>query len=306
MFALTGATGYIGRALGPALLDAGLQSKGQSLVTLGRRALAGVAHRPLDLQSAAGYRDALAGVRCIIHCAGIAHHNGEAPDYERVNLRSTVSLADAALSVGCRHFVFVRSLNIVPPDCNDAGLPARRLSRPTDDYARSKWQAEQQLEALFAGSDTALTIIRPALVYDRELVANLAQLARVLSRLPLQLPAVGRRSMVSRPDLVAAIVDAAIAEPPRGVRRLAISDGQCYDLQRIGRAFNDGGAIRLPVPALSLRWLAALRDRWAGLPGGTTWAGLAGEKWCPLAADTPRAPQRMTLEACFAGAREGK
>ena len=169
MLGLTGATGYIGRALLPAL-----QSAGFPVTTVGRRAVApDVPHRQLDLRSAAGYRDALMDMQGLIHCAGVAHNLGGASDYELVNRRATISLADAALSTGCRHFVFISSLNVVSADAIDAEAPARSLPRPNDPYARSKWETEQQLEALLAGSDTRLTIIRPALVYDRELVANL-------------------------------------------------------------------------------------------------------------------------------------
>ncbi|MEE4202975.1 MAG: NAD-dependent epimerase/dehydratase family protein [Halieaceae bacterium] len=294
MLGLTGATGYIGRALLPAL-----QSAGCTVTTVGRRPVgADIPHRQLDLRSAAGYRDALVDMQSLIHCAGVAHNLGGASDYELVNRRATVSLADAALSTGCQHFVFISSLNVVSAGAMDAEAPARRLPRPNDHYARSKWETEQQLEALLAGSDTRLTIIRPALVYDRELVANLAVLERWLSRIPVTLPAVGRRCMVSRPDLVAEIVGS-LGTEAGSLRRIAVTDGECYDLKRIGRVLGGGLKVGVPVPALVLKLVSALRDRWSGLPGGTTWTGLAGDKWCARGSrDLPITP-RLTLEQCL-------
>jgi nucleoside-diphosphate-sugar epimerase len=299
MLGLTGATGYIGRALLPAL-----QLAGFPVTTVGRRAVsADITHRQLDLRSAAGYRDALVDMQSLIHCAGVAHNLGGASDYELVNRRATVSLADAALSTGCQHFIFISSLNVVSAGEMDAEAPARRLPRPHDHYARSKWETEQQLEALLAGSDTRLTIIRPALVYDRELVANLAVLERWLSRIPVTLPAVGRRCMISRPDLVAEIV-ASLRTEAGALRRIAVTDGECYDLKRIGRALG-GAKVGMPVPARVLKLVSALRDSWSGLPGGTTWTGLAGEKWCAPRGREPAIAVGLTLEQCLSQSQGG-
>lgn len=276
MIALTGATGYIGSALLRVLEDGG-----QPLVTVGRQTQQGVAHRSLDLSAKAGFREALAGVHTLVHCAGIAHHKGSAQVLEQVNVLATLALADAALDAGCRKFVFLSSLNLVPAEQPAAEVPVSQLPPPKDAYGASKWRAEQRLEAMLQGSQCQLLIVRPALVYDDPPVASLAQLSALVNRWPLSMPPLGSRSMVARPDLVALLAELAVAPVQgRAVQRIAVTDGECYNLRQIAQALRVGSPPWVPVPA-SLLWLmSGLRDRINGLPSGSTWRGLSGRKWC--------------------------
>ena len=97
------------------------------------------------------------------------------PDrYQTINVEAPAQLAALAAASGVRHFIFVSSLNVVPVDASQPDLDAAGYDEPDEHYAASKWLAEQRLQETLAGTDCALTIVRPGLVYDVELVANLA------------------------------------------------------------------------------------------------------------------------------------
>jgi len=282
MLLLTGASGYLGRALAQ-----GLTAHNFDVITAGRHrdAVSRLPWRELDLAKSAHARKALAGVEQVIHCAGIAHNNGALADYDRINVKGTLILADAALCHGVRRFVFVSSLNVVPADSDSAELPVDHYPVPKNAYAASKWQAEHQLKALLAGSDCELIIVRPALLYGRALVANLALFRKIAKRLPLALPNVGTRSMVARADLVAllcAIAASPLPKPQACAMQLHIAavDGHCYSARAISGVLAGAGAWQIPLPSWCWRTLAHVWDRYQGLPFGRTWSSLSDNHWC--------------------------
>ena len=94
MLLLTGATGYLGRALCAALRTRGLKAR-----VAGRQAPSGWEHDwcfydqdSPSMPSEALFRD----VTCVVHCGGLAHRLASRADYERVNVQATRQLADAA------------------------------------------------------------------------------------------------------------------------------------------------------------------------------------------------------------------
>jgi hypothetical protein len=162
------------------------------------------------MPSEALFRD----VSCVVHCGGLAHRLATRADYERANVQATSQLAEAAGRMGVPHFLFISSLNTVPIAAQLADSDASLYSEPNDGYAASKWQSEIALKAVCQRHEQALTIIRPALIYDKELTANLARLGQLMRWWPAALPAVGNRCLVSRPDLVELIVDRAVQSLP--------------------------------------------------------------------------------------------
>lgn len=289
MLLLTGASGYLGRALSKALA-----ARSFDVTAAGRNpdTASALPWRELDLAKAGHARKALAGIEQVIHCAGIAHNKGVLADYDRVNVKGALLLADAALCNGVRRFIFVSSLNVVPADSDSAELPIDRYPVPKNAYAASKWHAEHQLKALLAGSDCELVIVRPALIYDQELVANLALFSKIAKRLPLALPNVGTRSMVARPDLVALLC--AIAASPLSKHQpsaassssqIAAVDGHCYSARVISKVLAGDGAWQIPLPTLCWKGLAHSWDYYQGVPYGRTWSSLSHNHWCAIASE---------------------
>ena len=270
MIGVTGASGYIGRALTDAL-----DARGREVVTLGRAD----ATRRLDLITTSGYRTALEGLSTVIHCGGLAHNEAAPEDYDKINYKATMALADAALTVGVKRLIFLSSLNVVPPTGYEEDAAASLLPRPDTPYVLSKWMAEQSLEQLLRHSTCELAICRPGLVYDQELTGNLVTLAAIASRLPVALPSVGVRSMISRPDLVSLLVVLATQEGKLDgkTERFAVTDGECYSSRRIASAL--GCRASVTAPASLWRLVSLCRDVMGGKSVGATWRSLSLGGW---------------------------
>ena len=145
----------------------------------------------------------------IIHCAGRAHIlNDQSVDplteFRKVNVEGTLQLARQALEKKVKRFIFMSSIGV-----NGAVTPKQPFTedtfpQPHADYAVSKFEAEQELKKLFAGSDTELVIIRPPLVYAAHAPGNFARLLKlVATNLPLPFARTqNKRSFVALENLV--------------------------------------------------------------------------------------------------------
>ena len=236
MILVTGASGYLGSALWSAL-----ERQGLVCISAGRTG----ADRFFDLNDACPSEDLLAGVSTVVHCAGLAHNRGAEAEYQRLNVEGALGLAKAAIRAKVVRFIHISSLNVVPASAEGPNLPAAALPAPSESYARSKWLAERELTALFSETGSELIIVRPALIYDRQLHGNLAKLH---NSLPIRLPDTGKRSMVSRPDLIEVLTQ--LLHRPQAVAstvdHCAVADGQAYSAHRISEALVPGRALELP------------------------------------------------------------
>jgi nucleoside-diphosphate-sugar epimerase len=241
-------------------------------------------------------------VTCVVHCGGLAHRLATRTDYERANVHATSQLADAAGRMGVPHFLFISSLNTVPNAAQLADGDASLYPEPTDGYAASKWQAEIALGAICQSHEQALTIIRPALIYDKELTANLARLCQLMRWWPATLPAVGSRCLISRPDLVNLIIDRAVRSLPGTTPStvLAVTDGQQYDAARISAALSAGRCWGM-TPAWLCRW-GGLASDWRGASEpGATWRALTQHYWSGAQPSIAGWRSKWTLESlCLA------
>jgi len=202
---VTGATGFIGRAV-----VAALAQDGQGVRAAVRRppqppfpdAVEVVQH--LDLAQPIHWRPLLDGVDRVIHLAGIAHTGGvERELYERVNCTATAELAAAAAQSGVSRFVFVSSIRAQSGPSADHALTERDPPEPTDAYGRSKLAAEAAVRA----SGVPFTILRPVLLYGPGVKGNFALLLRAAgSRWPLPLKDFGnRRSLLYIGNFISAL-----------------------------------------------------------------------------------------------------
>ena len=300
MILLTGATGYVGAAL-----RAALEQRGQPLRALARAPRATNETSPVEwVQWDMGSGDNLPGgvfdgVSAVIHCAGLAHRHADERDYQRLNVEATSELARWAVDAGVPHFIYVSSLNVVPFDAPSAGDPADHYPEPKERYAASKWRAEQSLRPILSGSHCQLTVLRPGLVYDVELTANLKTVKSVLRWWPWLLPSVGRRSMVARGDLVTLLLSCALGESgaPTGEEILSATDGAVYDAERISRALSQG--IKFGVmPQWLCRFAGRALDWRDGNEAGTHWRSLSADYWTGDAAVVRGWQPSVTLESC--------
>jgi nucleoside-diphosphate-sugar epimerase len=202
-------------------------------------------------------------VSAVVHCAGVAHRMASEWEYDQINVKGTALLAESAAMAGVRHFLFVSSLNVVPPFCADAAASPEALPEQDEPYARSKWLAESALKQICDQYDMALTVIRPALLFDQELTANLATLERILRWCPCLLPERGHRSLLSRSDLVELILACVEgkAGAPVGQSVIAATDGRVLQRPNLSRDYwVRGRRSKMPARLVMPIWLC----KWAG------------------------------------------
>jgi UDP-glucose 4-epimerase len=174
---VTGASGFLGRAVIAALADDGYAlhatvreppvppfPDGVKVVRY-----PGLA-QPFD------WRPLLKGVDTVIHLAGVENdHRGFSPNYyDRIHRRATAKLAGTAVRAGVRHFVFVSSIRAQCGPVADHALTERDMPTPTNVCGRSKLAAE----AAVRSAGVPFTILRLAPVYGPGMKGSLGSLFR--------------------------------------------------------------------------------------------------------------------------------
>lgn len=264
---VTGATGFIGRALLDRLL---VDSAFGDVHAVVRRYPAllpdGVqAHEISDLRGQTDLKAVLERVDVVIHMAARAHVLRDETanplvEFRQVNVDATVSLARQAAAVGVKRFVFLSSIGVNGNETLGEPFTECSSPKPVADYAISKHEAELALRQVLQDTDTEFVIIRPPLVYGSDAPGNFGRLLRLVARgLPLPLGRVpNQRSLVARENLVDFIVTC-IHHPKAAGEVFLVSDGKDLSttelLQRLAQGM-DKRLILLPVP-LGLLSLAA-------------------------------------------------
>jgi len=203
---VTGASGFVGRALVNALADRkhNVRAAVRDQARAGFPADVAVTSHG-DLASPVDWRPLLSDIDAVVHLAGIAHVGPDIPDarYDRINHRATAELAAAAGPAGIKHLVFMSSVRAQSGPTADHVLTESDEPHPSDAYGRSKLAAESAIRT----SGVPFTILRPVLIYGPDVKGNLAALARLASsRLPLPFGSFhNRRSLLGRDNLIAAV-----------------------------------------------------------------------------------------------------
>jgi nucleoside-diphosphate-sugar epimerase len=204
---VTGASGFIGRALAQALAESGWRVR-----TSVRHAATAVPSGDVvsvgEISGATDWRAAVAGVDAVVHLAGLAHvaETTEAAAHGahyRINAEGTESVAKAALAAGVRRFILASSIGVNGTNSTDHAFTAADQPNPVNAYGQSKLAAEQRLRSVANGSAMEWVIVRPPMVYGPEAPGNFARLAR-LSKSGIPLPvgkAEARRAFVAIDNL---------------------------------------------------------------------------------------------------------
>lgn len=256
MILITGATGFVGKALVQRLLAddesrrlvVAVRSGGQRWPEQVLPILTG------DLHPSTDWSIALEGVSVVLHSAARVHvmHDTEADPlaaFRAVNVEGTLNLARQAAAAGVKRFVFVSSVKINGESTQlGRAFTEVDLPNPQDAYSQSKHEAEQGLRQL--SSDTGMK------------VANFAALMRAVQRgWPLPLGAVhNQRSLVALDNLVDFIVTC-ITHPQAANQTLLVSDGQDLSTTELVRGMAQAAGVParlLPVPVWALQAGASL------------------------------------------------
>lgn len=182
---VTGASGFLGRAVAAELVSAG-----HNVRTLQRRPshVAGATDTLGSIADAQAVAQALDGVEGVVHLAAKVSLAGDPDQFRIINVDGTRTVLDAADHAGVSRFVQVSSPSVAHSGSALAGVGAEVASPEyaRGDYARTKAQAE--LIALERnGPNMHVLAIRPHLVWgpgDTQLVERIVDRAR-RGRLPL-------------------------------------------------------------------------------------------------------------------------
>lgn len=229
--AITGAGGFIGRALKDAL-----SATGHEYVSV-------------NLRDPGGLRSS-EGAHAVVHLAGVAHRRAAADEHHRINVELTTRVARAAAAAGSA-FVFLSSAK-VHGEATSGALRESSPVSPSGTYAESKAAAEERLRSMH---DLKLTILRPPTVYGPGVKANfLALMHAVALGLPLPLGSIAnRRSLVYAGNLADAIVHCVETAAATG-KTFFVCDGSPVSTPALCRGIGDA----LGRPARLLRFPPAL------------------------------------------------
>jgi UDP-glucose 4-epimerase len=257
--AVTGANGFVGRAVLRALRDAGMQA----VAVVRASASADPSAEVMRVSSLEDITPAtFAGCGSVIHLAARVHVMNDAArdplaEFRATNVDATLKIAAVAHEAGAKRFVFVSSVKALAESDHGRPLKESDTRNPPDPYGVSKAEAEVILQAFGARTGLEIVIVRPPLVYGPEVRANFLSLMRVIARgMPLPIGAIAaKRSLVYVDNLASALV--ACATHPRAANQLFhVTDGEDPGVAELARRLGQhlGRPARLvPVPVGLLR-----------------------------------------------------
>ncbi len=258
--AVTGAGGFIGRAVIPALVARGFAVRG--LVRDAPPEFASVEVRVIgDLteHNQSALTDMLRDTDAVVHLAARVHlpeRSDAQAAYRAMNVEVTQRLARAAVACGIAHFVFASTIK-VNGEATAPGSPFREtdVPHPHDAYARSKAEAEALLAQVAADTGLRVTALRLPLTYGPDARANFAALVRAIRRgIPLPLDGiVNRRSLVGAGNLADALAAALGDVDPSAQGRCAtylLADREVVSTPELVRAV--GTAVGVPARLFAL------------------------------------------------------
>ncbi len=236
---LTGATGFVGKALLKKLIEAEYYT---SIVSrkLGepREFVEQMLVESIDERTS--WLSKLLGKTIVIHCAARVHMMSDdtkdpLTSFREVNTTGTLNLAKQAAEAGVKRFIYISSIK-VNGETTTGSLPftEKDIPNPLDPYGVSKYEAEEGLKKIATESDMEVVIIRPPLVYGAGVKANFLNLLKLSSTtLPLPFGLVNnKRSMVYVENLVDFIINS-IEHPAAANQTFLVSDNHDLSLSSL-------------------------------------------------------------------------
>lgn len=265
---LTGATGFVGKALLAELL----QNNFEVIVSVRNNPISSSLKvktiKTGNLLGSTDWSPALQDIDIVIHLAARVHimqdsSTNPLAEFRKTNVDGTLNLARQAEKSGVSRFIFISSIKANGQSSfSHSVLKPDDTTAPTDPYGLSKYEAEQGLLELAKKSKMEVVIIRPPLVYGPNVKGNFLSLLKYIKKgLPLPLGSINnQRSLVALDNLVNFISHCA-THPKAANEIFLISDGEDVSttelLTKIAKAFNKKPFL-IPIPAATLSFIAKL------------------------------------------------
>jgi len=150
-------------------------------------------------------------------------------EFRKVNVEGTRNLAEAAFNAGVQRLIFMSSVKVNGESTDDRKKPfsERDNPAPEDDYALSKWEAEQVLQAIGLQTGLEIVTIRSPLIYGPGVKANFLRLLKFVDLgIPLPLGGISnKRSLLGLTNLVD-IICLCLAHPAAAGETFLVCDNQ--------------------------------------------------------------------------------
>lgn len=272
---LTGAGGFIGSALLPALNTSACQIRALYRTPPVSKLPEVVEVLSGDLCDEDLCIQGCIGVDVIVHLAGQAHVQSSKGSHIRNTYETSSKLVKAALAQGVKKFIYISSTK--------ANYP---LHSP---YAEVKLATEKMLLNLHAKGDIQVVCLRPSLIYGRGMRGNLATLLKLLrySALPAFPSSSIPLGMISLQDCCKAIA-LALNNESLGGASWELNDGQEYSLDALVKQIREYLGFAPPwlhLPEVSVKLAAKLAELSSPLTGTSigmgTYRGLFKEPYEP-------------------------
>lgn len=260
---VTGAGGFVGKAVVPALDRAGWT------VRQAARAHRAGAVEVGDIDGATNWDEALSGCDSVVHLAARVHIGGKKAGEDYTNFRATnrdgtLRLAREAARRGVKRLVFISTIKV---NGEGTGVPFLETDTPgpRGAYAVSKHEAEIGLAEITRETGLETVVLRPPLVYGPGVGGNFRTLLSLVRRgLPLPLGSIrNSRSLVGVSNFASAIA-LALEHPAAVGRTYLVSDQHDLSTPDLIRAIADAlgrPARLLPFPPLLLKLTAGMTGR---------------------------------------------
>ena len=255
----TGASGFLGRHVSRALLEAGDEVRGLA------RPGGGPLEPGVERAEVAGLDDraavarAVAGVDAVVHLAARVHLMRDtaadpAAEFRRVNVEGTRLVLEEAIRAGAGRFLLASSVKAIG-EGGDVPYTEETPPAPADPYGVSKLEAERVVREVADAAGVHAPVLRLPLVYGPGVRANFLRLMEMVDRgIPLPFGAVRNRRSLAYAGNVAAAARAALLAPAAARETFLVSDGEDLSTPQLVRALAaalDRPARLVPVsPAL--------------------------------------------------------
>ncbi|MFO2501652.1 NAD-dependent epimerase/dehydratase family protein [Legionella pneumophila serogroup 1] len=263
---ITGATGFIGRSLVPALLSEGHDVRCAVLQLDSTLQAEQIVINNLEVHT--DWTDALRNVEIVIHLAARVHIMKEyatssLDEYCKINSIATKNFVEQAAQNNVKRFIFLSTIK-VHGEFSQNNLPFSEDCRtqPEDPYAKSKLYAEQFIQEICQNARMEFVILRPPLVYGPYVKANFLRILQLVDKKwPLPFGSIyNKRTFIYIDNLVSAI-SAVVSEPSAANQVYLVADDCSWSLtqlvQTLSRKMNTK-LFLIPIPVQILIFLFKL------------------------------------------------
>lgn len=261
---ITGASGFVGKAVCLYFLNHGFR-----VIGCGQRKDIELQHDnfqyyAFDLREWGHYTHLLEQVNYVIHLAALAHQPAHVPEniFFEINTKCTQILATLCGQHKINRFIYLSSIKVNGERTHELPFCEQDIPTPLDNYSRSKWLAEQQVQEICNNLNVEWVIVRPPLIYGPDVKANFAHLIQLIDK-KIPLPFKGfdnKRSFIAIDNLCDFLFSCLTNE--RANRQLfCISDDDDCSTNVLVEALQSvrlGSSKSFYVPPIFLRWACKL------------------------------------------------